>query len=130
MDVMFRGRGSVLESYSRDRVCTRPPGACLVNGRLPRIWLPTGGSRPLSRKSLEKELERIGRLGRTLFREEMPCLQRTTPDIVAPLPPERERSTRLDIPAAQQAGATPQGQERALNATSACAVRVVVRSIE
>ena len=74
MDVMFQGRGSVGESYSRDRVCTRqgPGSALLARGSNAKGGAPPEPSRLRPARSI------------------VPCgfsLRRQRPKFIAPTSP-------------------------------------------
>jgi hypothetical protein len=74
--------------------------------------------------------QRLRRLDRRLFGEEMPAPQRLSADITGPFPPERERARLSLIPGVERPIRTPQHEQGTADAALGCGISVVMRSVE
>src|SRR5262245_21546014 len=82
------------------------------------------------RRAAEEVAEGLGRHLGCAFRKEMTSRQGSALNVVGPTTPERKRSTLRPIPGVERAPCTPQHQNRAANATAACAIRLIMGAVD
>src|SRR3979490_1413998 len=96
---------------SASRTCRRPAGL-------------TSGIRA------EEAVQSVGGLLWDLFREEMTARKRASLDLVGPVAPEREGTTRVGIPVIEGSGGAPQRQKGGGDTPAVVAIRLIMRKIE